>query len=71
MISGNSKNHEEISQRLKDTAGVQMALKQAAHDAIQQHVQAGQKIVVWRNNQVVWEDPAEAGDQTQSSSGAE
>jgi hypothetical protein len=53
----NPKDHDEIAQKLKDTAGVQAALKQAAHDAVQEHARAGQKIVVWRDNQVVWEDP--------------
>ena len=57
MIQDNPKDHDEITQRLKDTAGLQAALKQAARDAVQEHARAGQKIVVWRNNKVVWEDP--------------
>lgn len=57
MIHGKPNDHEEIARRLSNTAGVQDALKRAARDAIQEHARAGQKIVVWRNNQVVWEDP--------------
>ncbi len=49
-------NHDEIAERLMDTARVQAALKQAARDAVQQHARAGQKIAVWRDGQVVWED---------------
>jgi len=59
MSRENPKDHEEVTRRLKDTAGVQAALKQAARDAVQEHARAGQKIVVWRDNQVVWEDPSD------------
>lgn len=57
MNPENPKDHEEVTRRLKDSAGVQAALKQAARDAVQEHARAGQKIVVWRDNQVVWEEP--------------
>lgn len=57
MSRENPQDHEEVRRRLKDTAGVQAALKQAAREAVQEHARAGKKIVVWRNNQVVWEDP--------------
>lgn len=50
-------DHATIAERWRNTAGVQAALKQAARDAVQEHARAGQKIVVWRDNQVVWEEP--------------
>jgi hypothetical protein len=56
MIQKNEQKHAEINQRLKDTSAVTAALKRAARDAIEEHARAGQKIVVWRDNQVVWED---------------
>lgn len=68
MIQDNPKAHDEIAQKLKDTAGVQAALKQAARDAVQEHARAGQKIVVWRDNQVVWEEAEREG---HSGTGAE
>lgn len=57
MIQKNAQQHAEINRRLKDTSAVTDALKRAARDAIEDHARAGQKIVVWRDNQVVWEDP--------------
>jgi hypothetical protein len=56
MIQGNRKSHSEIADRLADTAGVRKALKQAASETIRDHARTGHKIVVWRDNQVVWED---------------
>jgi hypothetical protein len=53
----NDRKHAEINQRLKDTSAVTEALKRAAREAIEAHARAGQKIVVWRDNQIVWEDP--------------
>lgn len=57
MIQDNRDKHEEIARRLADTAGVQNALKQAALEAIRDHAQSGHKVVVWRNNQIIWEVP--------------
>jgi hypothetical protein len=54
------KSHKEIADRLADTAGVEKALKQAASEMIRDHARSGHKIVVWRNNQVVWEDVRQA-----------
>lgn len=56
MIQNNEQQHADISRRLKDTRAVTEALKRAARDAIEDHARAGKKIVVWRDNQVVWED---------------
>ena len=56
MIQSNRNSHEEIADRLADTAGVRKALKQAASETIRDHARTGHKIVVWRDNQVVWED---------------
>jgi hypothetical protein len=56
MIQSNRNSHEEIADRLADTAGVRKALKQAASETIRDHARSGHKIVVWRDNQVVWED---------------
>ena len=50
MIQENLKDHEEVARRLRDTAGVQAALKRAAREAVEEHARAGQKIVVWRDN---------------------
>lgn len=57
MIQDNRTRHEEIARRLADTEGVRKALKQAAFQAIRDHAQSGHKIVVWRDNQIVWEEP--------------
>lgn len=57
MIQASRTTHAEIARRLADTAGVQKALKRAALEAIRDHAQSGHKIVVWRNNQIVWEEP--------------
>lgn len=56
MMQRNRKPHDEISDRLADTAGVRKALKQAASETIRDHARSGHKIVVWRDNQVVWEE---------------
>ena len=56
MINNKQNSHEEIADRLADTAGVRKALKQAASETIRDHARTGHKIVVWRDNQVVWED---------------
>ena len=56
MIQSNRNSHEEIANRLADTAGVRKALKQAASETIRDHARTGHKIVVWRDNQVVWEE---------------
>ena len=56
MIKNNQNSHEEIADRLADTAGVRKALKQAASETIRDHARSGHKIVVWRDNEVVWED---------------
>jgi hypothetical protein len=56
MIQSNEQKHAEIQQRLRDTGGVTAALKRAARDALDEHARAGQKIVVWRDDQVVWEE---------------
>lgn len=56
MIQSNRNSHEEIADRLADTAGVRKALKQAASETIRDHARSGHKIVVWRDNEVVWED---------------
>lgn len=46
----------EIYDRLQDTDGVTAALKRAAREAVRDHGRSGVKIVVWRDNQIVWED---------------
>jgi hypothetical protein len=51
-----SNSHKDIADRLADTAGVQKALKRAASETIRDHARSGHKIVVWRNNEVVWEE---------------
>ncbi len=49
-------SHEESANRLADTQGVQKALKRAVSETIREHAMSGHKIVVWRDNQVVWEE---------------
>lgn len=56
MTQSNRNSHEEIADRLADTAAVRKALKQAAFETIRDHARTGHKIVVWRYNQVVWEE---------------
>jgi len=56
MIQSNRNSHEEIACRIADTQGVQMALKTAASKTVREHAMSGHKIVVWRDNQVVWEE---------------
>ncbi len=60
MIDKDQEQHVEIRRRLDDQAAVGAALKQAARDAVQAHARSGRKIVVWRDNTVVWEDPSGA-----------
>lgn len=57
MIPTNKNDHATVAQRLSDLDKVQKVLKQAAHQAIVEHERAGQKIAVWRNGEVVWEEP--------------
>lgn len=59
MIQKSEQQHAEIHRRLKDTSAVTDALKRAAREAVEDHARAGQKIVVWRDNQVVWEEAEE------------
>jgi hypothetical protein len=51
-------DHDAVAQRLSDVDKVQEVLKQAARQAVVEHQRAGQKIAIWRDNQVVWEEPA-------------
>jgi hypothetical protein len=57
MIRDNANDHDAVARRLSDVGKVQEVLKQAARQAVVEHQRAGQKIAVWRDNQVVWEDP--------------
>jgi hypothetical protein len=57
MIQNDTNDHEAIAKRLSDVGKVQEVLKQAAHQAVVEHQRAGWKIAVWRDNQVVWEEP--------------
>ena len=47
--------HDEIADRLANSAGVQKALKQAVGETIRDHARSGHKIVLWRDNQIVLE----------------
>ncbi len=58
MIQDNANDHDAVAQRLSDVDKVQEVLKQAAHQAVVEHQRAGQKIAVWRDGEVVWEEPA-------------
>lgn len=59
MINRTPQDHEEISNRWKDTDAINAALKRAAREAVLEHARAGQRIVVWRDNQIVWEDASQ------------
>ncbi len=63
MIPNNEQKHAETNRRFKDTAALTAVLKRAARDAIKGHARSGHKIVVWKDNQIVWED---ANDETES-----
>ena len=57
MNGRTSADHKRIAEKIRDLAGVQAALKQAARRAVREHALAGQPIAVWRDNQVVWITP--------------
>lgn len=44
---------------LKDTKGIERALRQAEEEALRMHKRAGNPIAVWRDGQVVWLQPEE------------
>ena len=62
--------HAEVTRKLRDTSGVQNARKKAARQAILEHAQSGQPIVVWRDGRIVIEEAkftnSELKSQTQS-----
>ena len=49
--------HAEVTRRIRDTEGVQAALKKAARQAILEHARSGHPIVIWRDGQIVIEHP--------------
>jgi hypothetical protein len=57
IIPTDKNNHATVAERLKDVEKVQVVLKQAARQAILEHERAGQKVAVWRDGQVVWDEP--------------
>jgi hypothetical protein len=57
MIPTDKNDHATVAERLKDVKKVQVVLKQAARQAILEHERAGQKVAVWRDGQVVWDEP--------------
>ena len=57
MIQKNNETSDQIAQRLEDSDGLQTALRRAACIARDTHAKSGQKIVIWRDNKIVWEDP--------------
>lgn len=65
MTQSNRNSHDEIADRLADSAGVQKALKRAASETIRDHARSGHKIVVWRDNQIVGETPTHDSEQLQ------
>ena len=57
MNGRSTADHRRIAEKLHDAAGVQAALQRAARRAIREHAFTGDPIVIWRDNQVVWEVP--------------
>jgi hypothetical protein len=57
MIPTDKNDHATVAERLKDLEKVQVVLKRAARQAILEHERAGQKVAVWRDGQVVWDEP--------------
>ena len=64
MIEKNSGNGDDLDARLRDTDGVTAALKKAARRVVNEHARDGQRIVVWRDGQVVWEEAKEQASDT-------
>ena len=58
MIPSDKNDHATVAERLKDLEKVQVVLKQAARQAILEHECAGRKVAVWRDGQIVWDEPA-------------
>lgn len=58
MIRNNNEQAIDISARLRDSGGLHSALRSAAIRAVEDHAKSGRKIVVWRQEQVVWEFPS-------------
>jgi hypothetical protein len=56
MIENSWNSHEEIANPLANTVSVRKAPKQAKSEKIRDHARTGHKIVVWRDNQVVWDE---------------
>ena len=54
MIEKSTDN--DLDARFRDTAGITAALKKAARRVVAEHARAGQRIVVWRDGEVVWEE---------------
>ncbi len=46
-----------LSDRLKDSALIERALRRAVQAALLRHKQAGNPVAVWRDGQVVWIAP--------------
>ncbi|NLY00512.1 MAG: hypothetical protein GXY83_30825 [Rhodopirellula sp.] len=57
MIPTDKNDHATVAERLKDVEKVQVVLKKAARQAILEHERAGHKVAVWRDGQVVWDEP--------------
>jgi hypothetical protein len=48
--------HAEVTRKLRDTNGVEQALKKAAREAILEHAREGRPIVIWRDGKIVIEE---------------
>jgi hypothetical protein len=48
-----------IAETLADNATITAAVNRAAREAILSHVRAGHPVAIWRDEQVVWLEPAE------------
>jgi len=66
MIRNNNGQSVDIGQRLNDIGGIQHALRRAARKAVEEHAKSGRKIVVWRQDQMVWEVPTIVSENVQS-----
>lgn len=68
MIRNNNEQSVDISARLRDSGGIHSALRCAAIRAVEDHAKSGRKIVVWRQEQVVWEFPSPVVDTARTTS---
>jgi len=56
MEKGSEKSIDEL---FREGSQIDSALKKAVREALVSHKQAGNPVVVWRDNKIVWLEPEE------------